>query len=159
VFDTSSGKTYDAIFPVHVGDRAESEVDVGDAANDGPHRVGDVTRIEPRCGHLIEKRLEGVEVALINKSDFDGSMGKFSRSRQPPESGANDHHFVHETIASFFLYRADACICKRVQSVASAVAASPATSGLAEGPTRHLPRPTKGTELVIGTEEMRSRPL
>ena len=48
---------------------AVAEHDVGIVAEDGANGIGDVGGIQPGRGHLVEQRLEGVEVVLVDEGD------------------------------------------------------------------------------------------
>ena len=50
---------------------------------DGPDRVGHVARLEAGRGHLVEQRLEGVEVALVD----DGHLDRLRRPGPGPPTG------------------------------------------------------------------------
>src|SRR5579875_4220356 len=66
------------------------EAHPGPAPKDSAHGVSDIPRAEPGGRHLVQKRLEGVEVVLVDQSDLDRSSRQAGRRRQPGETGA-DH--------------------------------------------------------------------
>ena len=57
-------------------------------------RVTDVVAVESSGGHLVEQRLEGVVVALVDDRDLDVAARQTLRRRKTPEACAHDHHSV-----------------------------------------------------------------
>jgi len=54
----------------------EAELEVALAAQDGAHRFGDLFRLEPGGGDLVEQRLEEVVVAPVDQDDAGGSAAQ-----------------------------------------------------------------------------------
>ena len=84
-----------AAVPVDPGHRGEVEADVVGLAEDGPDRIGHVARLEPGRGHLVQERLEGVEVALVDDGHVDRLTDEGPGGGQAGEARADDHHAVH----------------------------------------------------------------
>ena len=57
---------------------------------DAPHRVGDVGGVEAGGGHLVEQRLERVEVVAVDDGDVDVGVGELLRGSETTEPGADD---------------------------------------------------------------------
>ncbi len=72
-------------------DLTEQDAHVGLGGDERADRSGDVARIQPCGGHLVEQRLEQVVVAPVDEGDVHRRVGERSRRRQPAESAADDH--------------------------------------------------------------------
>src|ERR1019366_1183823 len=92
VAEISGGGADDPLLEVDAGDRGEPEVAVGDAAEDGPHRVRDVGGVEERRRHLVEEGLEEVVVVAVDQGHVDVDVTKPLHGGQPAEAGAHHHH-------------------------------------------------------------------
>ena len=77
--------------PVDAGDAALPEPHVGLAVEQAPHDVGHVGGAQPGGGHLVQERLEGVEVVLVDEGDLDRRALQAPGDLEPAEPGA-DHH-------------------------------------------------------------------
>ena len=79
---------------VHVDgqDAGHAHGDVAVTPHDAAHRVGHVVGGESRRGHLVEQRLEGVEVVGVDEGDVDGRSTKAPEHREASESCADDHN-------------------------------------------------------------------
>ena len=85
-------------------DGARRDVDAGDVtkaegggpplAQDRPHREGDVVGCESGARHLVQERLEDVEVVAVDDGDVDVDVGalKCPRRCEPAEPRSDDHH-------------------------------------------------------------------
>jgi hypothetical protein len=85
-----AGQEHPAPLPVHTGDRALAEGDVGLPVEQAPDRVGHVGRVQPRRRHLVEQRLERREVLLVDERDLDRRLGEAPGGGEPTEPGADD---------------------------------------------------------------------
>ena len=61
--------------------------DVGLAPEDAAHRVGDVAASRPGRGHLVQQRLEGVEVVAVDQGDVDRGVARPLTAARPAEAG------------------------------------------------------------------------
>ena len=77
--------------PVDAGDSALPEAHVALAVEQAPHDVGHVGRAQAGGGHLVQQRLEGVEVVLVDERDLDRRSLQPPGDLEPAEPGA-DHH-------------------------------------------------------------------
>ncbi len=57
---------------------------------DAARREGDVVGVETGGGHLVQQRLEGVEVVGVDEGDVDRCVAEGLDRRQPAEAGADD---------------------------------------------------------------------
>ena len=55
------------------------------------HRVGHVVGVQAGRGHLVEQRLEGVEVVGVDERHVDRGVAERLGRRQAAEAGADDH--------------------------------------------------------------------
>jgi hypothetical protein len=62
--------------------------------DDAAHRVRDVVGIEAGRRHLVEQRLEGVEVVRVDHHDVDRRTGQALRDGEPAEPCAHHDHSV-----------------------------------------------------------------
>ena len=53
--------------------------------------IGDVVGVEPGRRHLVQQRLERVEVVGVDEHDVDRFVGQAASDRQSAEPGADDH--------------------------------------------------------------------
>ena len=77
---------------IDVRDLTEHEADRVIAAEDPSNREADVVGIETSGSHLVEQRLEGVEVVGVDHRDVDLHMSQALGSTNPPEAGTDDDH-------------------------------------------------------------------
>ena len=78
--------------PVDSAHGAQSGVHVGPAVEDATHRVGDALGVEAGGGDVVEERLEGVVVALVDDHHVDVAARERTRRAQAAEPCAHDHH-------------------------------------------------------------------
>jgi hypothetical protein len=71
------------------------ETDVGCSPEDGADRVRHVGGVETHRRHLVEQRLEGMEVVAIDQLHIDRCSGEPASRRQPGKTATHDHHPVH----------------------------------------------------------------
>jgi len=62
------------------------------AGGDAPDRVGHVGAGQARGGHLVEQRLEGVEVVLVHERHVDGRLRQLPCRSEATEPRPDDHH-------------------------------------------------------------------
>ena len=60
--------------------------------DDPADRVGDVGRREARRGHLVQQRLERVEVVAVHQRDVEVFASEGASGGQPAEPRSDDHH-------------------------------------------------------------------
>ena len=77
--------------PVHAADPTALEADVGLAVEEPAHDVGHVGGAEPGRGHLVQERLEGVEVVLVDQGHLDRRALQAPGDLEPTEPGAHHH--------------------------------------------------------------------
>jgi len=65
------------------------------AAEDGANGIGDVGRVEPGRCHLVEQRLEGVEVVAVDDRHLHRLAPEMPDGAEPCEAGPDHHHAVH----------------------------------------------------------------
>ena len=65
------------------------------AAEDGAHRIGDVGGVEPGRGHLVQQRLEGVEVVAVDDGHLDRLVPEVPDGAEPGEAGPDHDDAIH----------------------------------------------------------------
>ena len=73
-------------------DPTEPEAEVLLPLEDPADLVSDVAGVERRGRHLVEQRLERVEVVLVDHQHVDGCVAQALGGVEPAEAGAHDHH-------------------------------------------------------------------
>ena len=82
---TTSGRQIDRRHPGH----AHGHVAL--APEDAAHRVGDVVGVESGRGHLVQERLEGVEVVGVDHDHVDGLLAAAPCADREPAEPGPDH--------------------------------------------------------------------
>ena len=83
-----------AVLRVDVAHLGEQDLGVGLPAQDGAQGPGDVRVREIPRGHLVEERLEQVEVAPVQEGDPDGGVAQGLGRGQPAEAAAHNDDVV-----------------------------------------------------------------
>jgi hypothetical protein len=84
---------------VDTGDRGHSHLDVALPAEDAADRVGDVVDVEARGGHLVQQRLEGVEVVGVDEHHVDRFVAEALHHGEAAEARADHHHAMATAVA------------------------------------------------------------
>ena len=67
------------------------QIDVFVVAEERTHRVGDFARLQNRSRHLIQQRLEQVEIVTIDKRNLDVLLGEQLTDFDTAEAAAHDY--------------------------------------------------------------------
>lgn len=85
----------------NIDDCSKPHPNVALSLEDPAGRITDVVAVKARRRDLVQQRLEGVVVALVNDLDVDGRVVEMAGDRESAESGPNNHHasstLSHET--------------------------------------------------------------
>jgi hypothetical protein len=99
VFEFAVGKDEPSVFEIEVGRFGQEDLSVLLPFENGSQGRGDVGRRQAAGGHLVEQRLEQVEVAAVDQFDVDRFAAERLGGAKPAEAAADDHDamwLVHE---------------------------------------------------------------
>ena len=94
--------------PVDAGDGPLPEPQVLLLLEDAADGVGDVRCVQAGRGHLVQQRLERVEVVPVDERDLDGITGELLRRHHPAEPRAN-HDDVLLSVSRTHAFEARRC--------------------------------------------------
>ena len=87
---------------VEADDTSHADGDVALATEDAAHRVADVVAVEPRRGHLVQQRLERVEVVGVDDRHVHRRVAQPPSDGQPTEAGPDDHDALASHAAPYW---------------------------------------------------------
>jgi hypothetical protein len=88
--ELAGGRAYDPLVEIDVGYCFPPGPGVALPMEDAPGGVADVVDVEAGRSHLVQQRLEGVMIPLVDDGDVHGSLGQPLRHREASEACA-DH--------------------------------------------------------------------
>ena len=89
-----------SVLPIDTGDGGHAEGHVVGLTEDHPDRIGHIARFEAGRGHLVQQRLKGMEVALVDDGDLDLLADEGPGGRQPGKAGPDDDDPVHPSMVA-----------------------------------------------------------
>ena len=90
----SLAQPHQASVEIDIGRLREQDADVCVAAKDAPQRISDLRCGERSGRHLVDQRLEQVEVASIDQRDIHRKPGEAQGRLEASESAPDDHRAV-----------------------------------------------------------------